>query len=235
MQWNVQHVARAFGVSEKTVYRWIKERQLPACRDGLLYRFSREEVLEWAAAQRLQLSPQFLGLHENGHAPLPTLAQALEAGGVMPDVPGRDKQTVLREVVGRLRLPPTVNRDLLFQLLWARESLESTAIGEGVAIPHPRNPIVLNIQAPLVTLCFTRQPVDFGALDGQPVFALFTLVSPTVKTHLHLLSRLAYCLRDAHFKSLLAARANAPELLTAVQAIEAGLAPAKSEPQEKKI
>lgn len=234
MQWNVQHVARAFGVSEKTVYRWVKERQLPACRDGLLYRFSREEVLEWAAAQRLQLSPQFLGLGENGPTPLPSLAEALQAGGVMCDVPGQDKQTVLREVVHRLWLPPTVNRELLFQLLWARESLESTAIGEGVAVPHPRNPIVLNIAAPVVTLCFTRQPVDFGALDGQPVYALFTLVSPTVKTHLHLLSRLAYCLRDAPFKSLLAARANAPDLLAAVTAIEAGLTPAHRECQKEK-
>ncbi|MGV8042245.1 MAG: proton-conducting transporter membrane subunit [Thermoanaerobaculaceae bacterium] len=49
---------------------------------------------------------------------------------------------------------------------------------------------------PLVTLCFLRRPVDFGAVDGKPVVALFSLVSSTPKMHLHLLSRLAYALRD---------------------------------------
>jgi mannitol/fructose-specific phosphotransferase system IIA component (Ntr-type) len=89
-----------------------------------------------------------------------------------------------------------VDREFLYKVLLARESLGSTGIGDGIAIPHVRNPIVLHLSRPIVTLCFLERPVDFGALDGQPVNTLFTLISPTVRAHLHLLSRLAFTLRD---------------------------------------
>ena len=80
----------------------------------------------------------------------------------------------------------------------AREALGSTGIGDGIAIPRVRNPIVLHLSRPIVTLCFLERPVDFGALDGQPVTTLFTLISPTVRAHLHLLSRLSYNMQLPH-------------------------------------
>ena len=68
-----------------------------------------------------------------------------------------------------MKLPDDVDREFLYQVLLAREALGSTGIGDGIAIPHVRNPIVLHLSRPTVTLCFLEQPVDFGALDGQPV------------------------------------------------------------------
>jgi len=55
----------------------------------------------------------------------------------------------------------------------------------------------------MLTLCFLEQPVPFGAIDGEPVTVLFTLISPTVRAHLHLLSRLGYVLRNPAFKEAL--------------------------------
>jgi PTS system nitrogen regulatory IIA component len=75
----------------------------------------------------------------------------------------------------------------------------------------------------VVTLCFLEAPVDFGALDGQPVQTLFTLISPTVKAHLHLLSRLAFALRDSDFKALIVRQASRDEILAAVKKISDGL------------
>ena len=57
---------------------------------------------------------------------------------------------------------------------------------------------------PSISLCFLEQPVDFGAMDGKAVRVLFTLVTPTVHTHLQLLSRVGYALQDSEFKSVLA-------------------------------
>ena len=124
------------------------------------------------------------------------IVRRLGGGGIFYRLAGKDKPAVLRSVVEMLRLPDKVDREFLLQVLLAREALESTAIGDGIAIPHVRNPIVLHVPQPMVTLCFLEAPVDFGALDGQPVQTLFTLISPTVKAHLHLLSRLAFALRD---------------------------------------
>ncbi len=104
-----------------------------------------------------------------------------------------------------MRLPEGVDREFLYHVLLAREKACSTAVGDGVAIPHPRNPIVLHVTQPSVTVCFLEQPVEFGAMDGQPVRVLFTLVSPTVHAHLQTLSRLAFALQDPGFRAVISA------------------------------
>ena len=92
------------------------------------------------------------------------------------------------------------------RLFLAREASASTAIGDGIALPHVRNPIVLHVEQPMVTLCFLDHPVDFGALDGKPVHVLFSLICPTMRSHLQMLSRLSYALHDAKFKEVVCAR-----------------------------
>jgi nitrogen PTS system EIIA component len=80
------------------------------------------------------------------------------------------------------------------------------------------------LSRPLVTLCFLDTPIDFGALDGQPVTTLFTLISPTVRAHLHLLSRLGFALHDAAFKDTILRQAGREEILAALGQIEKALA-----------
>jgi len=223
MQLTVKDVAGLLNVSEKTVYRWIEEQKLPGYRMSGRYRFNRAELLEWATANRIHVSPRIFEEPEGGSVPLPELSDALRTGGIFYRLTGRDKQSVLANVVEVLRLPDKVDREFLLQVLLAREALESTAIGSGIAIPHVRNPIVLHVPQPLVTLCFLEEPVDFGALDGQPVNALFTLISPTVKAHLNLLSRLAHALRDADFRSLIVRQAGRDEILDALKRISGRL------------
>jgi PTS system nitrogen regulatory IIA component len=213
MQLTVKDVAGLLNVAEKTVYRWVDERKLPGYRLSGQYRFNRAELLEWATANRVNVSPNIFQEKEADSGQLPELSDALQAGGVYYRLSGTDKPSALRSVVEILRLPDEVDRGFLLQVLLAREALESTAIGEGIAIPHVRNPIVLHVPKPMVTLCFLETPMDFGALDGQPVHALFTLISPTVKAHLHLLSRLAFALRDAEMKSLIARQGNREDIL----------------------
>jgi PTS system nitrogen regulatory IIA component len=224
MKLTVRDVSELLDVSEKTVYRWLNDGKLPGYRMSGQYRFSRAEILEWATANKLNVSLGALQEAENPEQPVPTLPEALQTGGIFYRIGGTDIASALRSVVEVLRLPEEVDREFLFQVLLAREQLASTGIGDGIAIPHARNPIVLHVDKPLVSLCFLEQPIDFGALDARPVQALFTLISPTVRAHLHLLSRLSFALRDAEFKSLLMAQAARDELLKAVRRITAELA-----------
>ncbi|MGA4643353.1 PTS sugar transporter subunit IIA [Limisphaera sp. 4302-co] len=216
MQLTVKDVARLLGTSEKSVYRWMRERGLPAHRVGGQFRFNRAELIEWATAQKVNVSPQIFEEPEAA-GPLPTLADALETGGVFYRITGANKEAVLASVVEYLRLPEGADRRLLLQMLIAREKLASTAIGDGIALPHPRHPIVFHMDRPLITLCFLERPVDFGALDGKPVHAVFTLVSPTVRGHLHLLSRLAFALKDESFKQLIQEQAGREQILAAAR------------------
>jgi nitrogen PTS system EIIA component len=213
MKLTVKDAAKLFSVSEKTVYRWVEQKGLPAYRINKQFRFNQTELLEWAAAGRTSISPDLLREPESGSAPLPDPVQALASGGIYYRVAGRDRDSVLRSVVELLRLPDHVDREFLLQVLLARESLGSTGIGDGIAIPHARNPIVLNVERPTITLCFLENPVDFAALDGLPVTILFTLVNPTVRTHLHLLSRLAFILSDKGFRDVLKRQGSRDEIL----------------------
>jgi PTS system nitrogen regulatory IIA component len=224
MQLTVRDVAKLLSVSEKTVYRWISHGTLPAYRVNEQYRFNRAELLEWATSRKINVSVDIFQEPESTATPMPGLVDALQAGGIHYRLSGTDRESVLRALVETMRLPDEVDREFLFRVLLAREAMESTGIGDGIAIPHVRNPIILHVPRPMVTLCFLEQPVDFGALDGQPVDTLFALVSPTVRAHLHLLSRLAFVLRDPGFKSVVARQGTRDEILAEARRVEAGLA-----------
>jgi PTS system nitrogen regulatory IIA component len=75
--------------------------------------------------------------------------------------------------------------------------------------------------------------VDFGSLDGQPVTALFTLISPTVRAHLHLLSRLGFALRDPAFKKAIVSQASRDEILGALRRVEVAMSAPPPAPVEK--
>jgi nitrogen PTS system EIIA component len=220
MQLTVRDVSKLLSVSEKTVYRWVKQGVLPSYRVNEQYRFNRAELLEWATSRRMNVSAAVFDEPESNGTPIPDLGEALRTGGVFYRLGGTDKESVLRAVVEHLRVPEEVDRVFLLRVLLARENLQSTGIGDGIAIPHVRNPIVLHVPRPTVTLCFLERPIDFGALDGKPVHALFAMVSPTVRAHLHLLSRLAFALHDAGFKKAVVRQASRDEILREAERIE---------------
>jgi len=235
MELTVRDAAGLLNVSEKSIYRWIREGKLPAYRVHEQYRFSRAELLEWATARKVSVSVDIFDEPQaDGQKPA-SLVEALKAGGIHYRVSGTDKASALRAVVELIPLPQEVDRQFLLQVLLARESLGSTGVGDGVAIPHVRNPIVMHIPRPLVTLGFLEQPVEFGAMDGKPVHTLFTIVSPTIRGHLNILSRLAYVLREPPFADAIARQRSREEILVQAAAVEAGipgLSPTRERPTQ---
>jgi PTS system nitrogen regulatory IIA component len=225
MQIDVKEAARLLAVSEKTIYRWIKQGDLPTYRIGDLYRFHRTELLEWATAKHIEVSPEIFADDESGAGPLPGIEDAIRAGGIHYRVAGATKNEVLSAVVELMQLPEEVDRRFLLSVILARESLGSTGFGGGIAIPHVRNPIVLHIPRPMITLCFLETPIEFDAIDGKPVHTLFTLVSPSVRAHLHLLSRLTYGLRIPEFRDPVSQQAGREALLAGARAVDLSARP----------
>ncbi len=200
MNLTVKDAARLLSVSEKTIYRWLRQDIMPAMRIGATYRFNRAELLAWATSRRMGLAPAALTEPEPESLPLPTLADCLEAGGIYYRIEGRTRHEVLADVVAHLRLPDELDRTVLVQALIARENLASTGIGEGIAVPHIHNPGLLPVMRPTVTLCYLENDVDFRALDGVPVRVLFTLLSPTLRAQLHLQAQLMFALKQPPFR-----------------------------------
>jgi PTS system nitrogen regulatory IIA component len=225
MKLNVREASRVLSVSESQIYRWVEAGEIPCYLVNHQPLFGRAELLEWATARRLPVSTELFeeGDEENGARP-PRLAEALGRGGIHHGVAGRDRRSVLRAVVQLLPLPEDEDREVLLQVLEARETHGSTGIGEGIAIPHVRGPLVFPGMAGTATLCFLESPIAFGAIDEQPVHTIFVLLSATIRGHLQLLSRLSMALLDPAFKAAVLQRAPDPQILAEAARLDRALA-----------
>jgi nitrogen PTS system EIIA component len=127
----------------------------------------------------------------------------LTAQGVIPELAAREKSAVLREMAQRLAAQrESLNADKVLQVLWERERISTTAIGEGVAIPHGK---LVGIEH--VIGVFARSPsgVDFASLDGAPTHLFFVLLAPedAAADHLKALARISRLLKDGGFRARL--------------------------------
>jgi PTS system nitrogen regulatory IIA component len=169
----------------------------------------------------MKIPPALFREPENGDREvLPNLVEALRAGGVVENIPGADKRAVLAALIGHLKLPRGVDREGLLQIIMAREQLGSTGIGEGIAIPHVRNPIVMRVPKPMLLLGLLERPIEYGAVDRKPVHSVFLVITPTTRSHLHILSRLGYVLQDRGIRELLEGRGPPERILEAMGEVE---------------
>ena len=226
MHLTLRQAATYLDVSERTARRWVTTRGLPAHLINERLHCNATELWEWAIENGITVSRRLLEQARGAPDTIPPLSQLLAAGGIHRDLGGRTKPEVLRALVNVLPLPSEVDREFLVTVLEAREAMGSTGIGDGIAIPHVRNPILLHVDMPFVALALLRHPVDFDALDGQPVHALFAVVSPNVPAHLRILAQLGFALRDPELRRLVRSASSSAAIGARIAALEAAsLAP----------
>jgi len=225
MMIDVKEVASLLSVSEKTIYRWISKNEIPAYKIGEGYRFNRVELMEWATAKKIRVSYDIFDESFDVSGAMPSLIEAITTGGIHYRIPGSDRATVLKSIVNIMHLPEDVDKEFLVGALLARENLGTTAIGDGIAIPHVRHPIISHVNKPIMALCFLEKPIDFNALDSKPVDTVFTIITHTVRSHLHILSRLSYALHQPEVRNVIKAAAGRQEILDALSGFEGSLNP----------
>src|SRR3989338_927540 len=234
MELTINDIVKIFAVPEQTVNNWIEKKNMPCVRANEQYRFNYIELLDWALEKKVQLTSEVLALGDREDRDSDVLYRAIQDGHIHYDIPGDNREEVLGAVVEVLPLPPGLNRRAIGQMFIAREKMMSTAVGNGIAVPHVRNPVVLHMDHPSITLCFLKKPVDFKALDGKPVFILFTLLSPSVKKHLAILSRLAFCLQNTQLQEYLHLKASPEEILAEMRVLESKITPAVNAGKEER-
>lgn len=146
-----------------------------------------------------------------------TLMDILSADSVIIDVRGETKEEIIEELVRALKVGTVVtDRDRVLQAVLEREKIMSTGIGDGIAIPHGKSDAVVRLAAALGT---QRRGVDFEALDGEPAFVFFLLVSPANVSgpHIKALARISRLLKNDEFKKKLIAASSPAEVMTIVQ------------------
>ncbi|OQX25148.1 MAG: hypothetical protein BWK80_17150 [Desulfobacteraceae bacterium IS3] len=203
MKLTVNEIAQRLDLPASTVERWIRQGRIPIRRSGDICTFSPSVLEEWALAHTLCFSSSEICEFHKQNDRQETLLSAMMRGGVLYSVKGCDAGSVLNSAVKDIPFLSAEAKSELYEGLIARECLTSTGIGKGIAVPHPRYPLSLGEQCPAIITCFLETPADFKAIDGKPVSVMFILLSTSTKIHLHLLSRLSFCLRDDAFVSFL--------------------------------
>lgn len=130
---------------------------------------------------------------------------------IIPALSSRDKNSALEEMAGGLANGYRLDKDRVLSVLLDRERISTTAIGEGVAIPHGKLSGVERVLG-----AFARSPdgVDFASLDGAPTYLFFVLIAPenAAADHLKALARISRLLKDETFRRRLMTGKSGQEL-----------------------
>lgn len=223
MQRKLVDIAKNLDLPLGTLDRWIRQGSIPVRRRGEDGIFDETALRKWARKHHLSFARDREADPLEPETREDALLTAMRRGGVFHGLAGDDVASVLASAVQVVPLLQETTRGVLYDRLLEREELTSTGIGNGVAIPHPRSPVIGETDEAVITSCFLERPVDFAAIDDKPVFILFLLMSPSVKIHLQLLSRLAFCVRHRAFVDFLKTRPGADELYAQVAEFEARL------------
>ena len=149
-----------------------------------------------------------------------TLLDILSADSTLVDLKGETKEDIIAEQVDTLAVGDAISdRDKVLQAVREREKIMSTGIGDGIAIPHGKSDAVEKLVAALGT---QRRGVDFEALDGEPAYVFFLLVSPANVSgpHIKALARISRLLKNEDFKKKLIAAETAAEIIEIIETEE---------------
>ena len=190
----LKELANYLRVNERTILRMQKSGQIIGIKIGGQWRFSGSQID----------SLFFPG------TPLEDPASAIPLNEFMPKTISVPVSRLLRPERIELNLKAETSKDAIDELvdiianrslclnpselreaIHDREKLLSTGVGNGVAIPHPRDPIT-NLREPTVLVVGrSEKGIDFDSCDGQPVHMFFLICSQTIQSHLNILGRLA--------------------------------------------
>jgi PTS system nitrogen regulatory IIA component len=216
MDLKIKDVAELLHVSEKTITRLISQKNIPYYLIGNQYRFNRSELNEWMLTNRGLTSAEVL--KEVASESRVNIVEYLRRGGIYYKIPGECPEAVIRNAMSVIDIPVELNREATTTHLLNREALAPTAVGSGIAIPHPRTPILAEIANERVALCFLADPVDFKALDGQPVRVMFIVFSANQQRHHEILFNISSLCLDNHFLELLSRCPSLDEITTYIEA-----------------
>ena len=143
---------------------------------------------------------------------------------ILPSLASTRREDAVRELVAALVASGRLSADLedaFVKSVIEREKKGSTGLGHGVATPHAKHP---GVRKPFAALGISRTGVEFGAIDRQPVHAIFLLISPQEAPELHLdaIQAVYAQLKNEQFRRFLRQAASVEDVLTLLDEADAG-------------
>jgi len=148
-----------------------------------------------------------------------SLASLIKRGGIYRNVTGKNPREIISYIIDMLENFDSQKKEALFKAVLEREAIISTGIENGIALPHPRTPILEETDKPFIAVAFTQSP-DWSTPDNSKVHTVFLIISKTARQHLDVLTKINFLCMEDDFYELLTSRAKDKELLAAITEAE---------------
>ncbi len=215
MNLKISDICEILNVPEKTVNQWIKEQKIPYYQINKQYRFNEAEINEWILRNNYPVTEKILLLRMT-QKPV-VLKELLMTGGFYYEIEGTDLQAIFRHTLTKIQLPEGLDEEWFLSTLMEREEIMPTAVGHGIAFPHPRSPLISSVSNECIYTIFLKNPLPCSAADGLPLNTLFIIVSSNPKRHLEILSKLSLLCSQDSFRHLLAKKSEAVKILDFIE------------------
>ena len=153
----------------------------------------------------------------NGGADLPVL---IHRGGIFFDVEGNTPEEIYSKISSMIKMPEGLTSEQICNALCAREQVLSTAVGNGIALPHARSSIIKNSDDQQICIVYLKNPIDMQAPDEREVFVMFVLLTHNSQVHLKVLTELAGLFRNLRFRKALESHAGEAEILSLIRELD---------------
>ena len=203
----LREVADYLQLNERTVLKMARKKEIPATKVVNQWRFMRSLITEWLMYKMETLPPQ-LNLDEEGLKKAVKLHRLTRPELMNLNVVPGNKMKILGQLTFPLLDSQFLRRRKYFlDRLIERENMMTTALGNGVAMPHPRHPIPNLFPECAVGVGICREGTDFSAEDKKPVYVFFTVCSSDDARHLRILATIArFASTRQHVKKLTKAK-----------------------------
>jgi nitrogen PTS system EIIA component len=217
MDLNTKDISHLLMIPEKEVQQLVKKKEIPFQHLHDKVVFNKHQIIEWALGHNLPINVS--GHHKLREYHIETLGILLDKDSFHYNCE-LTKTSYIEQMISQLNFEKNVDKEIIIQLLKSRESLMSTAIGNGISLPHPRVPLMVGKNKPLIHFFFSSKPLDLNSIDGKPVHTLILLISQTIKQHLSLIAHISFLLSKETFRFALENRLECQQIIDIITKIE---------------
>lgn len=190
-------VADYLKISDKTLLKMVNKKEIPCAKIANQWRFSRAMINDWLTS-KMEVLPQndLSRLIEKQYDFVP-ISRLIDEENIILNLESNDREGVINELADKAFSSKLISNISLFKRkLLEREEITSTAIGNGIAIPHTRIPSAEVVNEPKIVIGFSKKGIDFNSHDGDITSLFFLLISDSEAVHLRVLSRLSRILKE---------------------------------------
>lgn len=144
------------------------------------------------------------------------IVNLIHKGGIYIDVEGSNPKEIFDFISKRIQLPEGMTAEYVSNALASREQVLSTAVGNGIALPHARSPIMKSEEDQRIVVAYLKKPLNMNAPDEKDVYVMFILLTSNQQIHLKVLTSLAGLFRNARFRKALESKAGEAELASLI-------------------